>query len=143
LPHIRSLLGISGAMQNSAPPLGASGSSDTSFGLANWQAVLSKHDQIYKHNIMHINYTVYDVHHDEDVIHAGTSRQCNIMVLTPETAGIRPPDQHPFWYTCVLGVYHANVIYIGEGNVNYLPCQLEFLWVRWYEWEDHDAGWSS
>jgi hypothetical protein len=133
-------------MQNSAPPLGAFGSSDAYLDPANWQAVLFKHNQIYKHNIMRINYTAYDVCRDEDVIHAGTSRQCNIMVLTPETAGIRPPDhdhQHPFWYACVLGIYHVNVIYISKGNVDYLPHRLEFLWVRWYEREDHDARWSS
>ena len=48
---------------------------------------------------------------------------------------------HLFWYARVLGIYHVNVIYIGEGNVNYLPCRLDFLWVQWYVLEDEpDTG---
>jgi hypothetical protein len=55
------------------------------------------------------------------------------MVLAPEHIRLYG---HPFWYACMLGIYHANVIYISEGNANFLPHQLEFLWVRWYELED-------
>ena len=112
----------------------------------NWEAVLFKHDRMYKHNIMRINYTAYDVRRDEDVIHAGTIGQCNVMVLAPESANIRHSssnNQHPYWYARVLGIYHVNTIYVGEGNADYLPRRLEFLWVRWYELEESDAGWSS
>jgi hypothetical protein len=37
-----------------------------------------------------------------------------------------------FMYARVLGIYHANVIYIGAGFLDYQPRRMEFLWVRWY-----------
>ena len=42
-------------------------------------------------------------------------------------------NSHPFRYAQVLGVYHANVVYIGPGMDGYEPHQMEFLWVRWYQ----------
>lgn len=94
---------------------------------------------------MRANYTSYDVRRDEDIIRAGTHGQSNIMVLAPESADIRAAGHegpHAFWYARVLGIYHANVIYVGDGNADYSPRRLEFLWVQWYELEDYDAGWS-
>ena len=111
-----------------------------------WNAVLLKHDCMYRHNIMRINYTSYDVRRCDDVIHTGTSGRCNIMVLNPtalDAPDSVPGDRHPFWYAQVLGIYHANVIYIGEGNLDYRPWQLEFLWVRWYELDEGNTHWSS
>jgi hypothetical protein len=101
---------------------------------------------MYKHNIMRINFTSYDVRCDEDVIHSGTPAQSNVMVLSPEASDSHfsgPDNHHPFWYARVLGIYHANMIYIGEGNADYLPRQLEFLWVRWYEQTDYSTGWEA
>jgi hypothetical protein len=147
LPRIRSLLGIdntSDATQGSGPSSGNSGPG-TPVGSARWPGVLFKHDRMYKHQVMRKNFTSYDVHRDEDIVRAGTREQSNIMVLAPESANIRATgheSQHPFWYARVLGIYHVNVIYVGEGNTDYLPRRLEFLWVRWYELEDYDAGWS-
>jgi hypothetical protein len=39
----------------------------------------------------------------------------------------------PFMYARVLGIYHANIIYTGEGMVDYQARRVEFLWVRWFE----------
>jgi hypothetical protein len=96
---------------------------------------------------MHINHTTYDVCWDEDVIHMRNNAQCNIMVLAPESPNVGssksgPEVQHLFWYAHVLGIYHANVVYLGEGNSDYLPCQLEFLWVWWYDVRSQNSDWS-
>lgn len=77
---------------------------------------------------MRLYYTRYDVRRDQDVIHTGT-QQCNVMVLRSSS------DDDHFWYAKVLGIFHVNVSYIGEGNTDYLPRRIEFLWVRWYESE--------
>ena len=53
---------------------------------------------------------------------------------------------HPFLYARVLGIYHVNVVYTGEGMVNYDAHRVYFLWVRWFDyggtkslgWDDHD-----
>jgi hypothetical protein len=108
------------------------GDSGTSLKSDLWQSVLFKHDRMFKHNIMRVNYTAYDVRRCEDVIHTGSAKPANIMVLQPNTASL-PCDNHPFWYAQVLGIYHVNVIYIGEGNMDYSPERIEFLWVWWYE----------
>lgn len=40
---------------------------------------------------------------------------------------------HPYLYARVLGVFHANIVYVGPGMSNYTPQRFEFLWVRWFE----------
>jgi hypothetical protein len=92
--------------------------------VANWQAVLFKHDHMYGHGIMRINFTTYDVHRNDDIIHSGTHAQSNVMVLNPHYSDplhSGTDNHHLFWYAHILGVYHANVIYIGEGNTDYSP----------------------
>jgi hypothetical protein len=121
-------------LDNSPPTLLGSSHPNASLDPTEWQGVLFKHDRMYKHKIMHINYTSYNIRRGVDVISTGTTGGCNnVMVLAPETIRLYG---HPFWYARVLGIYHVNVIYTGEGNTDFLPRRLEFLWVRWYELED-------
>ena len=49
---------------------------------------------------------------------------------------------HPFLYACVLGIFHVNVIYTGQGAKDYLPRCMEFLWAHWFEVVDVSAGWE-
>ena len=97
--------------------------------LGDWQAVMLKRDRFYKYNIMHINYTTYDIRRGDDVINTRTSHS-NIMMLN--SAFAEDPSKHSFCYAHVLGIFHANVVYLGEKNLDYCPQRLEFLWVRWY-----------
>jgi hypothetical protein len=44
---------------------------------------------------------------------------------------------HPFRYAKVLGLYHADVSYVGHlpgGGRDMVPHRVEFLWVRWYQY---------
>ena len=50
------------------------------------------------------------------------------MVPSPETG----PNAHPYWYACVLGVFHAKVMHIGPEARNCSIQYMEFLWVRWF-----------
>jgi hypothetical protein len=109
--------------------------------LGDWRAVVLKHDRFYSHNIMRVNYTAYDVRRGEDVIHAGTPR-CDIMTLN--SAFAEDPSKHPFCYARVLGIFHANVTYLGGKNQDYRPQRLEFLLVRWYHVEEGiQSGWKA
>ena len=132
LPRIKSLLSAenAGACPGTSPTIPDNDANE------DWHAVLFKQDRIYKHNIMRINYTTYDVRRGEDMIHPGTSH-CNIMVLNPGVS------EHPFWYARVLGIYHVNVVYAGDGTVDYLPRRLEFLWVRWYQMDNVPVSWTN
>ncbi|KAG6906368.1 hypothetical protein DXG01_014299, partial [Tephrocybe rancida] len=104
-----------------------------------WQSVHMKNDRIYMHNILKVNFTTYDVRRGDDIIHINTSHR-NVMVLNP----FFTPDngEHPYWYARVLGIYHANVLYLGEGNADYHPRRIEFLWVRWYSNVEDTSGWK-
>lgn len=110
----------------------------------NWQAVIFKHDCMYKHAIMHVNYTTYDVYRNEDIIHSGILSQSNVMVLNSQASDTLlsgMDNQHLFWYAHVLGIYHANVVYIGKGNTDYSHHRLNFLWVHWYKLTGGNVGW--
>ncbi len=116
---------------NSIPP--ASGDIDPN-------SVLFKHDRLYQHSIMRINYTTYDIRRSQDVIGTSTPRR-DIMVLADSDDN---NSAQPFRYARVLGIFHVNAIYVGPGMTNYQPHRLEFLWVRWYHNMDTIAtGWQA
>ena len=59
------------------------------------------------------------------------------MVLLPETS----PWVHPYWYTQVLGVFHAQVLHTGPSATNRYVQHMEFLWVHWFGIDpDHCYG---
>ncbi|KAF8223971.1 hypothetical protein L208DRAFT_1314114, partial [Tricholoma matsutake] len=96
----------------------------------------------YNHQLVQINYTAYDVRRAQDVLNPNTTHH-NIMLLNS-----MGEQCHPYLYACILGIYHANIIYVGPGMVDYSPRRLDFLWVRWYQhWEVADGsdimGWKA
>lgn len=93
-------------------------------------AVLFRHDRIYRHNLLHVNYTTYDVRCSQDVMNASTSHH-NIILLADDNND--PTSDHPFKYARILGIYHVNALYVGHGMVDYQPRRMDFLWVRWYQ----------
>ncbi|KIM78572.1 hypothetical protein PILCRDRAFT_11038 [Piloderma croceum F 1598] len=95
-------------------------------------SVIVKHDRLYRHKLICINYTTYDIRRSQDTVNWSTSH-CNIMTLTEPGDNNDSTVGHPFKYARVLGVYHVNTVYIGPGSTDYQPRQIEFLWVRWYE----------
>ena len=53
-----------------------------------------------------------------------------IILPSPETE----VGAYPFWYACVLGIFHADVQHTGLNRDNgrdFHFKKLEFLWVRW------------
>ncbi|KAG6912752.1 hypothetical protein DXG01_012439, partial [Tephrocybe rancida] len=107
-------------------------------GQDDWQSILLRQERIYRHNIMRVHYTSYDVCRGADVIHVKTSH-CNIMLLNPDFNG-DPITDHPYLYARVIGIYHANVVYAGRGDSDYHPRRVEFLWVRWYTLVEEGCG---
>jgi hypothetical protein len=106
-------------------------------------SVLFKHDRLYGHGIVRINYTTYDVRRSQDIVKAWPA-QCNVMVLADRDESQSSGSHHPFNYARVLGIFHVNVVIVGPGMVNYQPQRMDFLWVRWYrEVETIQAGWDT
>ena len=98
--------------------------------------VIFKGNRIYRHNILRINYTTYDMRRETDVINPRT-QHCDILLLA------RDGSNHQFCYARVLAIFHANIIYTGSGSKDFLPCRIEFLWVRWLELVDASAAWGA
>ena len=96
--------------------------------LSQLKHVLFKGDRIYRHRLLRINYTTYDLQCEFDSINPRTNNR-NIMLLSNPDSG----DHHPFSYARVLGIFHANIIYTGPESKDFLSRRVEFLWVRWFE----------
>ena len=98
----------------------------------NADAIFFKNDRMYRHNLIRLNYTTYDIRRSQDVVNPKSSHQ-NIMLLANKDDSNTDTDgDHPFLYARVLGIYHINVIYTGFDTRDYMPRRLDFLWVRWF-----------
>ena len=88
-------------------------------------------ERIYRCKTVKINYTTYDIRRDGDTINTRTYP--DIMVTSPETG----PNAQPFWYACVIGIFHATVslthpeLEMTERSGRH----MDFLWVQWFGME--------
>jgi len=76
---------------------------------------------VYSVNTMQVHYMTYDMRREYDTVNPKTN--ADIMVLSGETS-----PSHPYWYTCVLGIYHLDTWLEGSRTEKQ---HLEFLHVRW------------
>jgi hypothetical protein len=93
-------------------------------------SVLFKNDRIYRHQLARFNYTTYDVRRAQDVTNPVTTHRDIIML-----ADTNDDTQHPFLYARILGIFHANIIYTGGEIPDYNARRIDFLWVRWFEYD--------
>lgn len=104
-------------------------------------SVFFQHERIYKHAVMRVNYTTYDVRREQDYLNPRTSKR-DIMVNSNEDTPTGAVS-HPFWYARVLGIFHAQVQVRGPDGLS-APQHMEFLWVRWLGLDDSfTGGWST
>ncbi|KAH7917181.1 hypothetical protein BV22DRAFT_1052620, partial [Leucogyrophana mollusca] len=124
LPRIKDILakenGLSSA-RDSVPVPGATHTSADPEG-----SVYIKAERMYRHNMLRLNYTTYDVRRAQDMINPSTSK-CNVMLLA-NTVDSEIIGQHPYLYARVLGIYHVNVTYVGPGMIDYSSRRIDFLW---------------
>lgn len=89
--------------------------------------LLFQHGRLYKHSVLRVNYTTYDLRRNQDIIKPASPKN---MILVSSSEDPNPGEEpHPFWYAKVIGVYHANIIHAPSGNR--FPRRMDFLWVRW------------
>ncbi|KAK7442067.1 hypothetical protein VKT23_016343 [Stygiomarasmius scandens] len=88
-----------------------------------------KHNRMYKHKVLRVNYTTYDMWRCQDSINPRT--RPDIMVLASD-------DDHPYWYARVVSIYHVMVQFNG-GSLQ----RVDFLFVRWFGLDtQHKFGWK-
>ena len=68
-------------------------------------------NQIYKHKVMRVNYTTYDLCRSQDSLNSCT--HADIMVLSHEDQNTNPGHSHPYWYARIIGTFHAIVQHAG------------------------------
>lgn len=86
-----------------------------------------ENDTLYKHPILNIKYTSYEVRQEKDIVHLGYSRT-GVMVYTPT-----PEDENEPWsYANILGVYHVTIRTASDPE----PQTLVVIWVRWMQRSD-------
>jgi hypothetical protein len=91
---------------------------------------------------MKINYTSYDMRRSQSIINPRTDHRDVLLLSQPQHG-----NEHEFRYACVLGIYHANVIYggVAYGKREYGAYRMEFIWVQWFETLTGpvDDGWAT
>ncbi|KAJ3494201.1 hypothetical protein NLJ89_g10856 [Agrocybe chaxingu] len=91
--------------------------------------VIIENNTIYRHKVLRINYTTYDIRRDQDSLNPRT--HADIMVLSPENEE-ENENPHPYWYARILGIFHVDVRYRGPCSTSREPKRMEFLFVRWF-----------
>jgi hypothetical protein len=98
-------------------------------------------DRIYRHKVIRVNYTTYDLRREQDSLNSRT--HADIMVLSHEDD---EANGHPYWYARIIGVFHALVSYRNPAvdSSSYDPIQVDFAWVRWFGRDlSHRSGWKA
>lgn len=85
----------------------------------------------------------YDLQQAQDSINP--CMHPDIMLLSHEDEDAdNETDSHPYWYACMIGIYHVEVCRIGLNAWSSGVQELKFLWVRWFGSDlDCDSGWNT
>jgi hypothetical protein len=89
-------------------------------------SVLIAGEEIFHCKTLQVNYMTYDVRWDSDTIKPDTYP--DVMVKSPETG----PGSQPYWYACMIGIFHAVMSSSHPGVKRRSREWMEFLWVRWF-----------
>ncbi|KAF9550311.1 hypothetical protein CPC08DRAFT_755181 [Agrocybe pediades] len=109
-------------------------------------AVTIINDSIYEHQVMRVNYTTYDLRRDQDSINPRTHPNVQLLAAAEAEAPGKQSTykQHPYLYARVLGIFHAKVIHHGPLSMSRYPQHLEFILVRWFEFDKtYRGGWKA
>ncbi|EDQ99528.1 uncharacterized protein LACBIDRAFT_334986 [Laccaria bicolor S238N-H82] len=96
---------------------------------------------IYSHKVLRVNYTTYDMRHEQDSLNPRT--HADIMVVSQEpTMHEDGMPEHPYWYARIIGIFHTQVLHTGPESRTSEPQHMEFLWVRWFGLDqEQPSGW--
>lgn len=109
-------------------------------------------NRLYRHKVVRINYTTYDMRRSQDSLNPRT--QADVIVLANDephreesnsTCTTSPAsDTPPYWYARVLGVFHTHIRYRNAATQPSQLCSINFLWVRWFEPDAmYSSGWPA
>jgi hypothetical protein len=98
--------------------------------------VIISNNHLYRHKVLRVNYTTYDLRRSQDSINPCTHP--NIMLLSHDN------EPHPYYYARVIGIFHVDVIHTGPLSKSPHNQRVDFLFIRWFGLDlDHNAGWIA
>lgn len=100
---------------------------ELNFSLEERRGIRIQNNRIYKHKVLRVHYTTYDMRRTTDSINPRLPGHAHIMLNGPDGT---------FWYARVIGVFHVNVRLAIETDFR----RLDFVWVRWF---GQDTSWKS
>ncbi|KIM63149.1 hypothetical protein SCLCIDRAFT_24518 [Scleroderma citrinum Foug A] len=116
---------------------GEPGNEDDEFTQAQHNALAIVNNRIYRHKVLRINYTMYDLRWAQDLLNP--RMHSDVMVLSHEDT----ENPHPYWYAWIIGIFHVDVRYRGPEIPDHAPKRIDLLWVRWFACHTHSkCGWA-
>ncbi|TCD63562.1 hypothetical protein EIP91_005233 [Steccherinum ochraceum] len=111
------------------------------FSEAERQSVIIMNNTMYKHKVLRVNYTTYDVRRAQDSLNPRT--QSDVMLLGHDD---ECDDFHPYWFARIIALYHV-FAYLQDSTDRRRPPQVvrvEFAWIRWLGRDgSHASGWQA
>lgn len=112
---------------------------ETEFTPAQRNSVHIINNRIYRHKVLRVNYTTYDLRRAQDSLNPRT--QADVMVLAHEDESENP---HPYWYAQIIGVFHVMVRHTGPESQSSVPQRMDLLWVHWLGRDmTYPSGWAA
>jgi hypothetical protein len=110
---------------------------ETDFTSAQRNTLTFVNNCLYRHKVLRVNYTSYDLCHNQ--ISLNPRSHADVMVLSHEDE-----SGHPYWYACVVRVFHATIQFKGLASHPAIKADMYFLWVRWFGRDlHHKCGWKA
>lgn len=98
-------------------------------------------NQLYRHKVLRVNYTTYDVRRNQDSLNP--RNHADIMLLADDS-DIDEDTFHPYLYARILGIFHARVRHVGKLSKSADEQHINFLWVRWFDRDlTYKAGFAA
>ena len=92
---------------------------------------------IYRHKVLRVNYTTYDLHRAQDSLNP--CMHADVMVLSHEDI----ENPHPYWYARIIRIFHVDIWYVGLEMRAPAPKHIDFLRARWFACNRNlKAGWA-
>ncbi|KAG5652335.1 hypothetical protein H0H81_005403 [Sphagnurus paluster] len=88
-------------------------------------------DRFYRHKVMRVNYTGYNVQRGQDLINS--RNHADIITLAPEGETYDNGD-HPFQYSRVIRIFHVDFIHDIPGT-RQIPISKQVLWMQWFQYD--------
>ena len=95
-------------------------------------------NRIFKHKVMCINYTMYDLWCTQDSLNSDT--YADFMTLPYNIHSESTNNNFPYRFGHIIGIFHAMVLYNGSGLQSGKLQHMAFLFVQWFTIDQSYCG---